>query len=66
MYPGLLLTASATTTVGWQETDGGNSVTELEGSFAVALASNATYVEIYQVDCANPANWPAFAAFTAR
>ena len=56
-----LLALSHTTRIGWQLWGGNNSPSYLMAAFRVALASHASYVEVYRADCANPANAAAFA-----
>lgn len=56
-----LQTLSATTRIGWQLWGGNNNESYLMGAFHVAVASHASYVEVYLNDCVNPANAPALA-----
>jgi hypothetical protein len=52
---------SATTRIGWQMWGGDNSSSTLMDAFHVAVASRASYVEVYLNDCVNPANASALA-----
>ena len=56
-----LQTLSLTTRIGWQLWGGGNSSSYLMSAFRVAIASHASYVEVYLKDCTNPANASALA-----
>jgi hypothetical protein len=60
-----LLALSARTRIGWQLSQGGNSASVLLAAFKVAIASHASYVEVYRNDCVNPANAAAL-AYLAR
>jgi hypothetical protein len=51
-----ILHYSATTKVGWQLWAGNLSATNLMQSFRIALASHASYVEVYLNNCTNPAD----------
>ncbi len=53
-----IVTASASTTVGWQMNGTVHTTTFLRGSFTSAINSHASYVEVYLVDCVKPANLP--------
>jgi hypothetical protein len=54
LYDGILTAASTMTHVGWQAVQGGNSEGALMKMMNVALATHATYLEIYPADCRNP------------
>ncbi len=56
-----LQSLSATTRIGWQLWGGNNSSSYLMSAFKVAIASHASYVEVYRNDCVNPANAAALA-----
>ncbi len=56
-----LFSLSASTRIGWQMWGGANTSSYLMGAFAVAIASHASYVEVYRNDCDNPANASALA-----
>ncbi len=56
-----LLALSQTTRIGWQMWAGGNSSSYLMSAFQVAIASHASYLELYLNDCVNPANAAAIA-----
>jgi hypothetical protein len=51
-----LQSLSTTTRVGWQMWGGDNSASTLMNAFKVAVASHASYLEVYLNDCVNPAN----------
>ncbi len=51
-----ILSASATTAVGWEMWGGNTSSSDLMLAFKTALDSHASYVEVYLSDCVNPAN----------
>jgi hypothetical protein len=61
-----LLTLSRTTRIGWQLWGGNNSASYLMAAFRVAIASHASYVEVYRNDCTNPANAAALAYLTTN
>jgi hypothetical protein len=52
---------SADTDVGWQMWGGGDGPAYLYAAFGTAIASDASYVEVYLVDCTNPADAGAIA-----
>lgn len=52
---------STSTRIGWQMWGGDNSSTTLMDAFHVAVASHASYLEVYLNDCVNPANAAALA-----
>jgi hypothetical protein len=56
-----LLSLSTTTRIGWQMWGGNNTAAYLMSAFQVAIASHASYVEVYLNDCVNPANASALA-----
>lgn len=60
-----LLSLSSATRIGWQLWGGNNSASYLMSAFKVAIASHASYVEVYRNDCVNPANAAAL-AYLAR
>lgn len=62
----ILKGASATTTVGWQEWGGNNTASNLKASFVTAIATHASYVEVYLDDCTNPKNAPAIRYLVAH
>jgi hypothetical protein len=56
-----LQSLSASTRIGWQMWGGDNSSSALMSAFHVAVASHASYLEVYLDDCVNPANAAALA-----
>jgi hypothetical protein len=47
---------SSSTEIGWQMIGPSGASGGLRAAFTIAIASHARYVEVYQVDCVNPAN----------
>ncbi len=66
VYPGLLGSTSARTTIGWQMWGGNNSPSALLGALQIAVNSHATYVEVYQNDCDNAADASAIQWFLSH
>jgi hypothetical protein len=56
-----LQSLSTSTRIGWQMWGGNNSSSTLMDAFHVAVASHASYLEVYLNDCVNPANAAALA-----
>jgi hypothetical protein len=55
-YWSQLKAASAYTTVGWQMYGSGSSAADLESAFAIGLAANARYFQVYAADIEASAN----------
>ena len=55
-YGEILSAASSRTMVGWQAVQGGNSDASLMNMVQFAIASHASYLEIYPSDCTNPSD----------
>jgi hypothetical protein len=51
-----LQSLSTATRIGWQMWGGDNSSSTLMNAFHVAVASHASYLEVYLNDCVNPSN----------
>lgn len=58
IYYNDIVSASASTTVGWQMNGSNHTLPYLHSSFTNAINSHASYVEVYLVDCVNSAALP--------